>query len=538
MKSKLLSIFSLLFFTVMFGVSAQGNTLTVGLASEPTSTDPHYHDLSPNNSLAKHIYESLQVLDANFELKPGLATSVETTDDKTWIINLRKGVEFSNGDPFTADDVIFTFCRIMNNPTTLSGAFQSAIKNFKTVEKVNDYTLKITTKVPEPLLREELGNILIISDSILPHGKISFDLEGSCGITGEWPGLNKFNNGEMAIGTGAYKLVKFTKGSSIELVRNENYWGKKPDWSSVKFVPVPNGGPRLAGLLSGDFDVIEKPSARDLKKLKEDPKFAITVKPSSRVIYLQMDVFRDDSPTVKADNGKNPFMDVRVRQAISMAIDRKTIVKRIMDGVAEVAPQYVPKEMFGAIPNPVDLPFDPEKAKQLLADAGYPNGFKLTLSATNDRYINDSQIAQAIAQFLTQIGITTDVDAMTRSIFFSRRRNMEFSFSMGGWGTSVGGAAHFFRQFATTYNKAHGLGGSNYGRWSDKAFDEPLIEAIQTVDPEKRSALLQKAGKVILKEMPFIPLHFESTIWASKRGIEVEGRMDQATLAMFIKKVK
>ncbi len=127
---------------------------------------------------------------------------------------------------------------------------------------------------------------------------------------------------------------------------------------------------------------------------------------------------------------------------------------------------------------------------------------------------------------------------MTRSIFFSRRRNQEFSFSMGGWGTSVGGAAHFFRQFATTYNKARGLGSSNYGRWSDSKFDEPLIEAIQTVDPKKRSALLQKAGKVILKEMPFIPLHFESTIWASKKGIEVEGRMDQATLAMFIKKVK
>lgn len=538
MKSKLLSIFSLLFFTVMFGVSAQGNTLTVGLASEPTSTDPHYHDLSPNNSLTSHIFESLLMFDANFRLTSGLATSVETTDDKTWIINLRKGVEFSNSDPFTADDVIFTFCRIMNNPTTISGAFQSAIKNFKTVEKVDDYTLKITTKVPEPLLREELAQILIISDSILPHDKISFDLEGSCGIAGEWPGLNKFNNGEMAIGTGAYKLVKFTKGSSIELARNENYWGKKPDWSSVKFVPVPSGGPRLAGLLSGDYDVIEKPSARDLKKLKDDPKFSITVKPSSRVIFLQMDVLRDDSPFIKTDNGKNPFMDVRVRQALSMAIDRKAIVKRIMDGVAEVAPQYVPKEMFGAIPNPEELPFDPKKAKQLLADAGYPNGFELTLSATNDRYINDSQIAQAVAQFLTRVGIKTDVDAMTRSIFFSRRRNMEFSFAMGGWGSSVGGAAHFFRQYATSYNKPRGLGGSNYGRWSDKAFDEPLIEAIETVSEAKRSDLLQEAGKVILKEMPFIPLHFESTIWASKKGIEVEGRMDQATLAMFIKNVK
>ncbi len=538
MKSKLLSILCLSFLTLMFGVSAQGNSLTVGLASEPTSTDPHYHDLSPNNSLASHIFEPLLMFDADFRLVSALATSVEATDDKTWIINLRKGVEFSNGDPFTADDVIFTFCRIMNNQTTLSGAFQSLIKNFKNVEKVNDYTLRITTKVPEPLLREELARIFIISDSIISHDKISFDLEGGCGVTGEWPGVNKFNNGEMAIGTGAYKLVNFTKGSSIKLTRNENYWGEKPDWSSVKFVPVPNGGPRLAGLLAGDYDVIEKPSARDLKQLREDPNFTITVKPSSRIIFLQMDVSRDDSPGVKADNGKNPLKDVRVRQALSMAIDRKAIVKRIMDDVAEVAPQYVPKEMFGAIPNPEDLPFDPQRAKQILADAGYPNGFELTLSATNDRYINDSQIAQAIAQFLTQIGVKTDVDAMTRSIFFSRRRNQEFGFSMGGWASSVGGAAHFFRQYATTYDKPRGLGGSNYGRWSDNTFDKPLKEAIQTIDQEKRSNLLQEAGNVILKEMPFIPLHFESTIWASKKGIEVEGRMDQATSAMSIKQVK
>lgn len=536
MKTKFLSVLGLALLPAMYSVSSHAAPLTVGLASEPTSADPHYHNLSPNNALARHVFDPLLILDADLGLAPGLATSVEAADDKTWTVNLRKGVKFSNGDPFDADDVIFTFCRVMNNPTSIAGSFQPTIQNFESVEATDAHTLRITTKAVEPLMGELLSQIMIVSDSILPHGKITFDLANNCGVTGEWPGLNSFNNGEMAIGTGAFKFVKYVKGAGIELVRNDDYWGEKSPWETVKLVPVPNAGPRLAGLLAGDYDVIEKPSARDVKKLRDDPNFGITIKPSSRVIFLQMDVFRDDSPFIKAANGKNPLMDVRVRQAISMAIDRKTIVKRIMDGAASPAPQYVPKEMFGAIPDPEELPFDPEGAKKLLAEAGYPDGFSMTLSATNDRYINDSQIAQAVAQYLTRVGIETDLDAMTRSIFFSRRRKQEFSFSMGGWGSTSGGAASFFRQYATTYDKERGVGRSNYGRWSDSAFDEPLLKALETVDEKKRSELLQQAGRQILKAMPFVPLHFESTIWAYRKGLEVEGRMDQYTMAMYIKK--
>jgi peptide/nickel transport system substrate-binding protein len=223
--------------------------------------------------------------------------------------------------------------------------------------------------------------------------------------------------------------------------------------------------------------------------------------------------------------------DVRVRRAMSMAIDRKAIVQRIMDGAAQPANQFLPGEMFGAMPDAPELPYDPQGAKKLLAEAGYPNGFQLTLHATNDRYINDGQIAQAVAQYLSQVGIKTEVDAMTRSIFFTRRAKREFSFAMGGWGSTSGEASSFFRYWIVTTDKDAGLGQSNYGAFSDATFDKFLIEAIKTIDDGKREALLRAAGKRAMDMMPHIPLHFESTIWAYRKGIEYKGRADQMTLA-------
>ena len=205
-----------------------------------------------------------------------------------------------------------------------------------------------------------------------------------------------------------------------------------------------------------------------------------------RVVYFQFDVARSPSPTVKAADGKNPLQDVRVRRAISMAIDRKTIADRIMDGAATPANQFLPDGMFGTLPHPPELKYDPEGAKKLLAEAGYPNGFELAVSSTNDRYINDAQISQAVAQYLSRVGIKTTVDAMTRSVYFPKRAKREFSFAMGGWSSETGEASSFLQYWVTRFDKAQGLGTSNYGGYDNPEFDGVFKRALVTVDPAER----------------------------------------------------
>lgn len=514
--------------------AASAKNLTIGQAAEPSAADPHYHDVSSNNALALHIFSTLGASDQNNAVKPDLATSWKAEDDHSWVFNLRNDVKFSDGSDFNADDVIFTFCRVMNNEGSVNASFSDEVRNFASVEAPDPYTLRITTKAVEPLLPELVAEIAILSEGIVQHGKITFDLANKCGVTGPWPTVDDFNSGKDAIGTGPFLLDKYEHGSGITLSRNPHYFGTAPEWDHVKFVPVPSDGPRLAGLLSGDYDFIDAPAARDIEQIKRRDDLAYTSRESSRVIFLQMDIGRDKSPFIETKDGANPFRDERVRKAVSMAIDRKAIVSRIMDGFAEPAYQFVPSTMFGALPDPQPLPYDPDEAKKLLAEAGYPDGFDVTLHATNNRYINDSQVAQAVAQFLTRAGIRTRLDAMTSSIFFTRRAKREFSFAMGGWGSTSGGAASFLRQYVTTDNDALGIGASNYGGWSDPAFDKVLVQAIATVDETRRAELLRQATQMAVDKLGFIPLHFESSLWAFRKGLRYEGRMDQYTLAQDI----
>ncbi|MBO9354117.1 ABC transporter substrate-binding protein [Bordetella petrii] len=521
----------------LFGLAggAHAQSLKIALASEPTAMDPHYHQATPNNAMSSQIFETLVAQDAKMSLIPGLATSWKTLDDTTWEFKLREGVKFSNGQPLTPQDVIFTFCRAMNNEESIAGSYAAVVQKFADVQAVDAHTLRIKTLKPYPLLANDLTRTGILWSGIVEHGPITFDLDKKCGVTGAWPRVADFNNGKNTIGTGPYKFKSYVKGTGIELERNENYWGEKPEWRDVTFVPVPSAGPRLTGLLAGDFDVIESPAARDVQRIKSTPGFGYVVTPSVRVVYFQFDVGRDATPLVKAPNGKNPLQDVRVRRAISMAIDRQTIVDRIMDGMATPANQFLPDGMFGTLPHPPELKYDPEGAKKLLAEAGYPDGFEMTLSSTNDRYINDGQITQAVAQYLSRVGIKAHVDAMTRSVYFPKRAKREFSFAMGGWSSETGEASSFLQYWVTSYAPELGMGTSNYGRYSNPELDKIFRQAVTTVDDAQREKLLQQALTIALADLPSIPLHFESSIWAFRKGLTYEGRADQYTLASSVK---
>ena len=533
-----LSLASLAALALPAGMAA-AQSLTIGLASEPTAADPHYHKVTTNDSFSAHIFESLINRNAKMELIPGLAESWKPVDDSTWELKLRKGVKFSNGEPFTSKDVLFTICRVLNNETNVSRSYMEPMQNFSDVQTPDDYTVIIKSERPIPTMPNELARALpIIWSGIAKFDKLKFAPKEGCGVTSSWPTVAEFNTGKLSIGTGPYKLKSYVKGTGIELERNDAYWGTKPHCKTGKMVPVPNAGPRLTGLMSGDYDVIESPAARDLPRIKENNKLDFVATPSTRLIFFQPDSGRAQSPFVKAADGKNPLQDLRVRQAISMAIDRKAIVTRLMDGMATVANQYMPTGMFGSLDKPAEIKFDPEAAKKLLADAGYPNGFELTLTTTNDRYINDGQIAQAVAQYLTRIGIKTTVDAQAAAIYFPKRAKREFSFAIGGWPSENGEASGLFQYWVASTDKDQGLGTSNYGGFSNAEFDKVFVPAMAMMDGAKRKAEYQKATQVALNNVPLIPLHFESSIWAFKKGLSYEGRRDQYTLAMSVKPTK
>ncbi|QMV75606.1 ABC transporter substrate-binding protein [Comamonas piscis] len=515
---------------------AAAQSLTIGLASEPTAADPHYHKVTTNDAFSAHIFESLINRNAQMELIPGLAQSWRAVDDNTWELKLRQGVKFSNGEPFTSKDVLFTLCRVLNNETNVSRSYMEPAQSFSDVQTPDDYTVIIKSERPIPTMPNELARSLpIIWSGIAKFDKLRFAPKEGCGVTSPWPTVADFNTGKLSIGTGPYKLKSYVKGNGIEMERNEGYWGTKPHWKTVKMVPVPNAGPRLTGLMSGDYDVIESPAARDLPRIKENNKLDFVATPSTRLVFFQPDAGRAQSPFAKSADGKNPLQDLRVRQAINMAIDRKAIVQRLMDGMATVANQYMPTGMFGSLDKPTEIKFDPEAAKKLLAEAGYPQGFELTLTTTNDRYINDGQIAQAVAQYLTRIGIKTTVDAQAAAIYFPKRAKREFSFAIGGWPSENGEASGLFQYWVATTDKDKGLGTSNYGGFSLPAFDQVFVPAMSQMDANARKAAYQQATQIALANVPLIPLHFESSIWAFKKGLSYEGRRDQYTLAMSVK---
>lgn len=513
--------------------TASAQTLKIGLAAEPTAVDPHYHQTTPNEALLTHIFEPLVAMSPDMELRPALATGWRTVDDTTWEFKLDPAAKFSNGEPFTSNDVIYTFCRILNNETAIGGGATNVARRIAGIEAPDAHTVHLKTAAPYPVLSNELARIPMIWSGIAEFDKLTYEPAKGCGVTSKWPTVTEFNTGDLVVGTGPYKLKSYVKGSGIVLERNDNYWGKTPaPWSEVRMTAVPSAGPRLTGLLSGDFDLIENPAARDLKRIK-DSGFEYTTKPSVRIMFFQLDVGRDSSPFVKSPKGAddNPLKDVRVRQAMSLAIDRKAIVDRIMDGVATPANQYLPEGMFGSIIGAPALEYDPKRAKELLTEAGYPDGFELTLASTNNRYINDGQITQAVAQYLTRIGIKTQVDTMTSSVYFPRRARKEFSASLGGWGSETGEASNFIQYWITTRNPELGVGSSNYGGFSSAEVDKPYLEAIRTLDDKRRSELLQESVKHALNAMAHIPLHFESGVWAYRKGLTYEGRADQRTLA-------
>ncbi|MEY3046590.1 MAG: hypothetical protein RL242_3432 [Pseudomonadota bacterium] len=514
---------------------SKAQTLKIGSTSEASSADPHFHNLGPNNALRRHIFQSLVGTDTSQRLTPLLAESWKATDENTWEFKLRKNVKFHDGSDFTAQDVIYTVCRI---PTVVDSpsSFTVYTKAIQGMQAPNPHTLIVKTATPYPLLPTELSTWGIISAAANGGQSAKFNKEG-CSDMGTPPSSDAFNSaGPAAVGTGPFKLVSYIRGESTTLARNDNYWGTKSEWAEVIIRPITSEGPRVAALLAGDVDLIESPPLQDLERINSTAGFEVVQGLSNRVIYLHLDTHADDTPGIKGvPAGKNPLKDRRVREALSKAINRDAIVARIMGGVAVAAGQLLPEGFFGSTPGLKADQFDPDRAKALLAEAGYPNGFELVIGSPNDRYINDEKVAQAMAQMLTRIGIKTSVDATTASTFFSRRNKYEFSAYMAGWGAGTGEMSSPLKALVATRNTDKGMGGTNRGRYSNPKMDALLEQALRTVDDSAREKLLQEASAVVLGDYGILPLHFEVTPWAYRSGVSYAPRADQYTLAFEVK---
>jgi peptide/nickel transport system substrate-binding protein len=349
-------------------------------------------------------------------------------------------------------------------------------------------------------------------------------------------GSEDFDSGKAMIGTGPFRFVRFARGDRVELARNDDYWGTKPVWEKVAFRIVPTDPARLAGLLSGELDAIEQVPTADLPRIRRDARLKMVERVSWRTIFFYLDQVRDRAPGLADKAGRplerNPFRDLRVRRALSQAINRQAIVERLMDGAALPASNLVSPPVFGYAPDLVPEPYDPEGAKRLLAEAGYPDGFAVTLSATNNRYVNDEQIAQSVAQMLARVGVRARVEALPVNAYLPKARKGEFAFAMFGWGSFSGDLA--LRALVATSNAEKGFGAFNWSGYSNPRVDELLERAFASIDEKRREALARDAMRLAMRDYALIPLHHQTVTWALRRGLAYAGRTDEFTLAHHI----
>src|SRR5262252_1778387 len=493
--------------------AAHAAELRIGVAADVTSMDPHFLNIGANNNIGWQVFDALTHVDADARLMPGLAVSWRTLNPTTWEFKLRRGVRFHDGAELTAADVVFSIERTRSVPNGQFGAFTQRIVAEETPDP---YTVRLKTAAPYAMVPYDMNSVFIVSK------------QAAAGARPE-----DFDSGKAMVGTGPFRFVRFARGDRVELGRNDRYWGGAPAWDKVVFRVVPTDPARLAGLLAGDLDLIEQIPTPDLDRIRRDALLRSVQKVSWRTLFFYVDQRASPPRGVTDKAGKrlesNPFRDLRVRRALSIAIDRAAIATRLMDGAALPASNLVSPPVFGHAADLKPDPYDPDGAKRLLAEAGYPDGFAVTLSATNNRYVNDEQIAQAVAQMLARIGVRVRVDAMPVNVYLPRARKGELAFGMFGWGSFSADLA--LRSLLATPDAKKGYGAFNWSGYSNPKLDALLDRAFATVDEKAREEIAREAMRTAMRDFAAIPLHHQVATWAMKATLDYAPRTDEYTLA-------
>ncbi len=496
-------------------IAAPAQEIRLGLELFPNSLDPHWHNFGGNKGFSAHLYEPLVALDAQQRPVAALATGWTATEANTWRITLREGVRFHDGAPLTAADVAHTLRRAADVPGSPS-SFAVYLRQIRAVETPDDRTVVLRTATPFPLMPVYLSQVPIIRAT----GATTAD----------------FDAGRAAIGTGPFRLTGFARGEQVTMARHDAYWGGASPWARASIRNMAQPATRVAALLAGDLDGIDAAPPQDLPRLSADPRLRVSTLVAPAVAGFHLDVTERAPPGITAQDGsplaRNPLADPRVREALSLAIQRDAIVDRTMGGQARMAGQFMPPGTYGHAPGLAPPPFDVARSRALLTEAGYPQGFRMIIHCQNNRFVNDEQICQAVAQMLTRAGVRTLVEAMPHVMHVSRGRNREFSFWTGLWNVETGEPSSPLVTLLGTVDEARGRGQFNRGRYSNPAFDGLLDRALAELDDTAREALLIAATEIAFRDVALIPLHHQMHLWAHRTGRVHAPRLDGYTRAM------
>ena len=498
--------------------------LSIGLAVAPAEAavfkwandgdvrvmDPYTLDETFQNSFLANIYEPLVRRDKKLAIEPALAVKWEQTSPSVWRFHLRPGVEWQDGTPFTADDVVFSYQRVTGKASPAS----ATVVSVKEVRRIDDLTVDVETKAPDPILPDEFTNW-----SMLPKAWLEQHNAAEVAVVGVSESFSQRN----AMGTGPFRLVLREPDRRTVLERNPGWWDKpEHNLDRVEFTVIASAATRVAALLSGEIDMIYSVPPQDIDRIGRTPGLHIIQGPELRTLFLGLDQTRDEL-LFSSVKGKNPFKDVRVRRAIALAIDEPAIASRIMRGQGR--PTW---QMWGPGVNGFNEaldqrpPLDLAKARALLAEAGYPDGFQVTLDCPNDRYIADEAICTAIATMLARIDIKVDVFARTKVRYFGDVNfpNYRTSLYLLGWTPSTYDAHNVIRTLLASRGRP-GIGVVNDGGFSNQRVDElePLIAT--ELDRRKRQAMIEEVARIVQEQVGYIPLHQQRITWAAHDGIHL-----------------
>ncbi|MBU8540409.1 ABC transporter substrate-binding protein [Falsiroseomonas tokyonensis] len=502
---------------------AMAQEARIAIQTETSSLDPHFALVGANQAVARHIFEALVGSDRDLKPVPGL-TEFSNPEPDVWEFRIRPDARFHDGSPVTAEDLRFSLERMPRVPNS-PAPFIRLAGSVTAIEVVDQHTIRLRSRGPDPSIPLNAMSAWIVSARVAADATTA-----------------DFNSGRATIGSGPWRFVEWQRGQALRLARNDDYWGEKPAFATATLRPVANDTARMAALLAGDADLIEAVPPGEIARLRARPELRVTASPSSRMIYIGLDQANDPSPFVTARDGSalaaNPLKDVRVRQALSLGINRAAIVERVLAGAARPTGQLAVRGQLGFDP---DLPvpeFDVAQARRLLAEAAFPNGFRITLHSPNNRYVEDDKTAQAVAQFWARIGLDARVEVMPSNVFFTRAGRREFSAFLIGFGHTTGDAWLGMSQVLQSYDAQRGIGGLNRGRYASAGFDAAMDAARGVVDGARRDALLRQAQQIAAREVGIIPLHFPDNVWAHRAAFTYAGGVEESTLAHHLAPVR